>query len=225
MPKEAAYIRALKDFTRGPLELTDLIRFELEVYGGNDRAAAVMLGSIVEGSLEQFLRAKVRPSLNSDDKRLLFDFVSPLGNFASKTLLAYAFNLIGPETRDDLDLIRLLRNEFAHSRKSFGFTDADVGPVCAHLKSPDWPGAFIPHGYLNSVKPEDLATASDKANPKTRYLSACHVIAERLLDHTNTVGATGKRIFASCTAASVATAIPWKIRCTELWSMPPAIVA
>ena len=64
-----------------------------------------MLSAMVETCLEIFLRNKARPTLNSDDTRLLFDLRGPLGDFSSKIFVAYAFNLFGPETRHDLDLI------------------------------------------------------------------------------------------------------------------------
>jgi hypothetical protein len=181
------YIRDLKTFTRGDVTVADLVRLEAEIYGANDRARAVMLGAVVETSLEIFLRNKTRPTLNSDDNRQLFDFRGPLGDFASKTLLAYAFNMFGPDTRHDLDLVRLLRNEFAHSRKSFDFTTPAIAAVCAQFRAPDAPGAFIPRRWLETVPHEELANASDKNHPRTRYIATCHILAERLLSNSSSL--------------------------------------
>jgi hypothetical protein len=133
----------------------------------------------------------LRPTLTSDDRRILFDFTGPLSSWGAKTIVGYAFNLFGPETRDDLDLIRLLQNEFAHSRKSFGFATPQVAAVCAELKSPEWPGSFVPLGIQELAKDNDeLAASVDMANAKSRYVKACYTISERLLDHSNAVGAT-----------------------------------
>ncbi len=189
MPDDPADIAAFKAYARGNPTSDDLPRLENEIYISNDRACAVMLGSVTETSLTIFLRAKTRPGLKSDDRRSLFDFNGPCGTFSAKTLTAFSFNFIGPETRNDLDVIRTIRNEFAHSRKPFDFSLDVLKPVCDRLLSPDWPGAFIPHGYLNNVK-LDVAIVGDKTHPKTRYVSACHVISERLLDHSDIVGAT-----------------------------------
>jgi hypothetical protein len=125
------------------------------------------------------LRTKTRPSIGVDDLRTLFDFRGPAGDFASKILIGYAFNWYGPDTRHDLDLVRLIRNEFAHSRVSFGFTTAPVEAVCRHLKAPDAPGSFIPHAWLEVVPLED----ADKTHPRTRYISTCHILSERLLSN------------------------------------------
>jgi hypothetical protein len=185
MPTEPAYIRNFKAFARGNPTFSHLQTLEAEIYGTNDRARAVMLAAIVETSLETFLHNKTRPSLNADDNRLLFDFRGPLGDFASKTLIGYAFNFFGPDTRHDLELVRLIRNEFAHSRISFEFTTPVVADVCRQLRAPDAPGAFIPRGYLQAASDDDLADASDKAHPRTRYISTCHILAERLLTNAS----------------------------------------
>jgi hypothetical protein len=181
MPKDPAYIRNFKKFAQGAPTASDLPRLEAELYGSSDRASAVMLGSIVEAALENFLRSKIRPSLNADDIRLLFEFSGVLGTFGAKIIAAYAFNWYGPETRHDLDLIRTIRNEFAHSRKSFGFLDTPVAEICTNLKSPDWPGSFIPKGSLDLASDDELREAADKTHPRTRFRSACHTISHRLL--------------------------------------------
>jgi hypothetical protein len=81
----------------------------------------VMLGSVLEVNLTIFVQSKLRPSLNADDRRRLFDFSGLIGTFGAKTMIGYAFNWFGPDTRHDVELIRTMRNEFAHSRKSFRF--------------------------------------------------------------------------------------------------------
>ena len=75
-------------------------------------------------------------------------------------------------------------NEFAHSRRSFGFSTPEVAEFCKHLKSPDWPSVLIPKAYLDTAPHEELASAIDKQHTKTRYVTACHNIAEHLLQNT-----------------------------------------
>jgi hypothetical protein len=188
MPREPQHIREFKKFIQGDPTADDLPRLEAEIYGTNDRARAVMLGAFVELSLEIFLKNKRRPSLNSEDTRDMFDYSGPLGTFSSKILIGYAFNWYGPETRKDLTLIRTLRNGFAHSRKSFDFESESVANICGLLQSPDWPGSFIPKGYLELVRDE---TAHDKKHPRTRYISACHTLSERLFQNAGVIRLIG----------------------------------
>ena len=153
MPSDPAYIRNVRRFAQDSPTAADLPQLEAELYGSSDRASAVMLASITEAALEVFLRSKVRLSFNAGDMRLLFDFSGILGSFGAKITAAYAFNWFGPETRHDLDLIRVMRNEFAHSRKSFGFTDDPVAAVCKQLKSPDWGCAVTRRRFPVGARP------------------------------------------------------------------------
>jgi hypothetical protein len=74
-----------------------------------------------------------------------------------------------------------LRNEFAHSRRSFKFTTPEVKAVCDELKIPDLQGAYIPPGLLQRVSHEGLKDASDSSHPKTRYIMACENLIFRML--------------------------------------------
>jgi hypothetical protein len=74
----------------------------------------------------------------------------------------------------------LLRNEFAHSRIPFTFETAEIREFCTHFKTCDLPQSFIPHFYLDKVSDDGFENASDIKHPKTRFISTCHNIANRL---------------------------------------------
>jgi len=194
---DPAYVRELKAFARGPITVDDLTTLEQEMYGENDRASAVVLGSIVESNLTEYLHLRLRMDLNSDDKRRLFDYEGPLGTFAAKITMAYAIGAIGSITRSDLNLIRILRNEFAHSRRHLSFEVAQVAAVCAKLRTPDLPGAFIPFGSFS--RPTGEEWASDKNHPRTRYRSACHSISYNMIESAKDV--TLSQLIATMTPA------------------------
>jgi len=181
MIEDRKYIRDLKAFTRADLTTADLPQLESEMYGGSDRARVLMLGAIVEAFLQIFLIYHARPTLTNEDRRQLFDYNGPLGDFAAKLIIGYAFNWYGPETRNDLTLIRILRNKFAHSRRSFDLTSPSVADVCANLKSPARHGYVIPHTWIRIAEPTEGTNASDVNHPRTRFITACHIMAEGLL--------------------------------------------
>jgi hypothetical protein len=182
MADEPAYMQNLRRLTRAEPNFGHLEALEQELYAsGNDRATAVMLGSFVEANLENLLTSVMRNDLNSRDRRQLFEYEGALGTFASKVVVAYALKLIGRVTRSDLDLIRVIRNEFAHSRISFNFLTPEVSEVCKHLQIVDMPGSIVPHGYHSRIPHEQLKEALDKSNPKTRFITACHSISYRLI--------------------------------------------
>jgi len=60
----------------------------------------------------------------------------PLSTFAAKTKMAYALGLIDEKTRKDLDFIRKIRNEFAHSVKAISFKDSPIREYCNELSVP-----------------------------------------------------------------------------------------
>ena len=144
-----------------------------------------MFGSFLEANLERLLFGQMRSDLNSKDRRQLFEYEGAVGTFSSKIVVAYAFKLIGPDTRSDLDLVRLLRNEFAHSRIPFKFTTKEVRAVCDKFKIVDLPGSLIPHGYLSRVPHDELGNSADKGHPRTRFITECHALAYRMIMTTN----------------------------------------
>jgi len=188
MADEPAYVRAFKDFTRGDLTSNDLPKLETEIYDANDRASAVILGSIVESTLTTFLSRKLRQDLNRVQRKRLFDYEGPLGTFSAKVILTYAMQLIGPITQHDLDLIRTLRNGFAHSRRYIDFDTPQVAEVCKHLRYPDLPGAFM---QFTSLKRALAEFDTELTNPRTRYRVACHTISSRLIKNVSKLQRVG----------------------------------
>src|SRR5579871_1657823 len=155
MGDDPAYIRDFKAYARTPLQTVDLDDVQRELYNTNDRTLAVMLASVVDLALTDLIRSRMRTDLNSEMRGALLDPDGPIGTFSSKIALAYAFGLTGPIFKHDLTLIRIIRNEFAHSRRPISFEDNESDGICSHLKTPEQPGAHTPFGYLNLV-PERL---------------------------------------------------------------------
>jgi hypothetical protein len=82
------------------LSVHDIAALEAEMFSGPDRAAAVVLGSMVERSLGHLLKRDMRPNGIGD----LFEPGGILGTMGAKIDLAYALKLIGPKTRHDLTM-------------------------------------------------------------------------------------------------------------------------
>ena len=107
---------------------------------------AIVGGAHVENALQVLLISRFI-SLHKDDNNLLFDNGGngTLANFSSKTMVAYAFGLIGQKTREDLDTIRHIRNTFAHALVHIQFTHEDISPACMalHHKSQQTMSLFL----------------------------------------------------------------------------------
>ena len=98
-----------------------------------DRAAGILAGAFVEHYLKDFLRTFLKKDTVVDE---LFDApFAPLSTFAARAKLAYAMNLISNDSLKDLDIIRAIRNHFAHHPVDTSFKNAEVAGLCAELST------------------------------------------------------------------------------------------
>jgi DNA-binding MltR family transcriptional regulator len=88
----------------------------------SDRSCAIIGGSITETVVMQTIKA----FMIKDHKDNLFSGFGPLSTFSSKIELAYNLGLIPPCAYTELNLIRKIRNFFAH----------DLNPELSLSKSP-----------------------------------------------------------------------------------------
>jgi DNA-binding MltR family transcriptional regulator len=96
-----------------------------EMEATSDRAAAIVIASLVESRLTSVLQAAMVdvPSIKKD----FFRSSGPLGSFAAKIDLALLTGLLTEEAHKDLHTMRRIRNEFAHELAPIQFdTNAQV---------------------------------------------------------------------------------------------------
>jgi hypothetical protein len=177
MAEEPTYMRNLREYVKGGFTRDHYLAVEREVYGDSDRAAAVVLGTLTEDALRMLLERKLRRDLNSKDRKQLFGFDGISGTFATKITLAYSLELIGPETRRELDLIRFLRNNFAHCDKPIDFKMDVVMAICNELRVPDWPNASPPFGSLDLAA--DLVTSGNRG--RWRFILSCRTLSNIMM--------------------------------------------
>jgi len=127
--------------------------FRREFQKESDRASVILAGAMIEKSLEMMIRAKLIPSLHKKDE--LFDTpYAPLHNFKAKIELAYRIGLISSNLHRDLNIIRDIRNDFAHDIEGCSFENNRVKNRVDELmksstiavKHPDRRAKFFPKG-------------------------------------------------------------------------------
>jgi hypothetical protein len=91
----------------------DLINFLISLVKESERSAVILGAERLNVSLEDLLKAFLKPSGNKTDN--LFSLDGALGTFSRKIEVAYRLGLISGEFRLALDLVRKLRNDFAHA--------------------------------------------------------------------------------------------------------------
>ncbi|MFT6921385.1 MAG: DNA-binding MltR family transcriptional regulator [Crocinitomicaceae bacterium] len=102
-----------------------------ELIKESDRGCALLAASQLELALENLLRKKLVGTKKHKDS--LFSFNGCLGTFSSRIQLSYSLGLISKLDKDDLDLIRKIRNEFGHSHQVIDFDFPKVSSLCKRM--------------------------------------------------------------------------------------------
>lgn len=124
-----------------------------------DRSVAIVAASVAENALERVIRARMvvdRRELSDS----LFGHRGPVSDFNGKIQIAEAFGFIAPPIASDLQLIRKIRNAFAHAAADIAFVTPEVAAAMrnfAILNAADSvpEGLRMPrdkHGYLMVVQ-------------------------------------------------------------------------
>ena len=89
----------------------------------------------------------------------LFAALGPLATFSAKVRIAFSFGLISEWIYHDLEVLRKLRNQFAHTLESLKFNSPNVVKLTQRLLAPD-----ICVEYM-AKHPEEYGTATQKTPP------------------------------------------------------------
>lgn len=158
----------LYDLSRETLKPEDVERFQEEILRGTDRASALVAASLVEGAL---IRALAAHMLIKDDEHfteLFFDRGAVLGDFASRISMGRAFGVYDDYFRDVLDVIRKVRNTFAHAVRPIDFTHELIAAQIAKI-----PDAPVKEGLPHSM-----------SELRRRYVGVCSNLEVVFIDHS-----------------------------------------
>jgi len=142
-----------------------------------DQAVALVATAWVERNLERVIRSRM-VRLTKTRYRELFVALGPLASLSAKTKLAYAMRIVGRTGVTDLDLIREIRNQFAHSFHPLTFRTREIAKACRRLRTPE-------AGAKSMTRKEKdqfgFKPSTDAAHdPKTRFVVACLFISAAL---------------------------------------------
>ncbi len=133
----------------------------------NDRGAALLLVANLENSMRIAIEGKL--STAERHRAMLFDGeVSPFGTFSRKIRMGYALRLFGDETRSNLEIIRRIRNVFAHAPCPLHFSTVEVVNACALLKVPAPVGAAEDQKHANTTGRERFTLVCERTEVALR---------------------------------------------------------
>ncbi|NJB84173.1 hypothetical protein [Wenyingzhuangia aestuarii] len=90
-----------------------------------DRGAAIFATSLFDAALRNLLIGYLAPNTNSKDE--IFDGPNaPLSTLSSKIIMSYRLGILSDRYVRDLNLIRKIRNEFAHNIQGCDFNHSGI---------------------------------------------------------------------------------------------------
>ncbi|WP_140420508.1 hypothetical protein [Novosphingobium sp. B 225] len=104
---------------------------------GGDRVSALIGAALVEDALVESIKAFL--VYDEPKAALFYDQGAPFGTFSNRIVAARAMGLLTEREQQDLDLIRDLRNQFAHALQPIGFGDEGIQMVCDKLADYEYP--------------------------------------------------------------------------------------
>ena len=102
----------------------ELMCFIVDLAEEGERALVIGGAARIDVVLERLLKAVLKPHPGGDDN--LFDPDRPLGSFSAKISLAWRMGLLDAETEKSLQMIRKIRNDFAHAETRISLSDSAV---------------------------------------------------------------------------------------------------
>ena len=152
-------------------------RFLIVLINESDRGMVLAGAAFIDSSLESLLRAFLTESTVTN---ALFTSNGPLSTFSSRNNMALSLGLIDSDIKRDIDLVRKIRNRFAHTETLVSLKDSDAANrlnelVC--LKD------FT--SLITQLKPSDkLKTLADTVHgsAKVHFLTSIGILLVYLSD-------------------------------------------
>lgn len=162
----------LRDLSLDPLTPTEANELLYALDSSLPPIALAILGQVLlEHELDQALRKRLP---RKDDKTwaAMLDERGPLSTFSRKIAAAHALKIIDDAVKSNMDIIRVVRNAFAHSKRLIDFNHP---LVVAELNK-----IIIP-----SFRKRTFSQLRSNEDKKHVYLMMCMVLTSQLLKRQN----------------------------------------
>ncbi len=113
----------------------DLIKFNKMVddyHSESDRAAGVLAGSFIDEYTKKYLRSIMISDPKTEE---MLNGYGPLSSFSARIDCLYAFGFIDKDVYTNLNIIRKIRNHFAHHPEQTSFDDSPISDFCSNLST------------------------------------------------------------------------------------------
>lgn len=169
----------LRDLSQHPLTYAEQLSLLNAVDISAPPIAAAILGAVlVEHELEASLRRRI-PRITDEIWLTMLDEQGPYSTFSRKITAGRALGLYDDAFKTNLDIVRVIRNTFAHSKRLIDFDHPLVAAELAKIA--------IPHVGKRSF------TKIKRLPPKVSYLALCMQLAREILHRVNKARAATDR--------------------------------
>lgn len=150
--------------------MDDMREFQRQVrHESNDRGATLLVMANCDLALTQSIHRVLK--VPEDFRQRLEADGGPLSTFLQRILMGRALAVYGEMMQHNLDLLRHLRNAFAHSHVPITFETPEIAEAIAHFKVQ----TLLPPynlGAESKLYPEE---------PKARFHHACETMSHNLI--------------------------------------------
>ena len=150
--------------------MEDMREFQRQVrLESNDRGATLLVTANCDLALTQAVYRVLK--VPDDFRQRLEAEGGPLNTFSQKIMMGRALGVYGEVMQHNLDLLRHMRNAFAHSHVPITFETPDIAEAVAHFK----PQTLMPPhnvGAANKPLPEE---------PRARFHEICQTMSHNLI--------------------------------------------
>jgi Mannitol repressor len=143
----------------------------------NDRGAAILAATLIDTTLAYAIKKRMPGGATYGR---LFESGGPLSTIDAKILVAYGLDIFKADTYHDLDILRHVRNTFAHAPSPVSFKTPEIANACMTLRS----------SSLRTARQKFTATCYLISIALVEYGAACERITAGSLDPSEFVAVT-----------------------------------
>lgn len=132
-------IKSFRDLQKEIPDFMDSMSLFAKLQSADDYSATIISASLLETSLETLLLTHFIPMGKEHQDDIFSDGGNgPLSSFSAKIRICYAMGLISSTTRSQIEIVKNIRNHFAHHKNIVSFDFPEVQEECKKLRVPKY---------------------------------------------------------------------------------------
>jgi DNA-binding MltR family transcriptional regulator len=146
------------------------------IFEAADWQMVLVASTFLDRMLEFAIGRAFKNELTPTEQAEIFSGYGPLASFSARITIAYALGAMSIEARNDLRVVKSIRNEAAHRMTHFSLQEGVLKQYCDSLKltAPIDLSSFEPDPMSERLK------AIDASSPRGRFILSIHHIMEEL---------------------------------------------